>query len=635
MMFIPSSLQPMIRSLHSVSLRPQVSLLTLLLFSCNRVDWVPIEDVLDPFEKQSFSISGELCTSPSEDLSYPLRVLFVVDGSESMEVTDPPDPETEESGRQRAVRETWQRLLEQSRGDAETLIGVMRFSAQAEFLTGEDIDSDGVRDTYFTRRPELLEVATEKLSITDRTTNYLNALDTVYLALRTEALRTENEALGRSRYVVIFLSDGLPSDGANNNSGALSEQIALKISEIRKLRQLFGVGEINLHTLFLSTEEGLVLDQSAQRLLGEMAELGGGSYRSFPSGERLNFLHIELSRLKRLYSLKTLVPLTNHVIQSSAQQTNALGAQWDASMFIDADQDGKPSCGEPMADSDMDGLADLYELRLGTDPLNADSDEDGLNDRVEWLFRRSGLDPLDSTDASCDPDMVGIMDSDGDGLNDCEEAFFGSLANRVDSDDDGLPDGVEFRFGTSPQQQERRGDLDWDGTESIVEVLNGFDPLCDDAAIRSRVGYAREVEEVGVSDQRSCYRFSVRGLPAISAMRSTTSNKPSMSDSTTLVNEEALSARALTVENRVLLYAGEGAFDETTKASKWRVACVSAPLDPQTGLLPRVGPLSPQERSQWGSSLRFELSDEDFLSLEDFNPEMNCVRQAVNLADTQ
>ena len=30
------------------------------------------------------------------------------------------------------------RLLEQSRGDAETLVGIMRFSAQAEFLTGED-----------------------------------------------------------------------------------------------------------------------------------------------------------------------------------------------------------------------------------------------------------------------------------------------------------------------------------------------------------------------------------------------------------------------------------------------------------------------------------------------------------------
>ena len=592
-------------------------LLCSMTLSCNRVDWVPIEDRLDPFERQRFSISGELCTSPSEDLSYPLRVLFVVDGSESMEVTDPPDPETEESGRQRAVRETWQRLIEQSRGDSETLIGIMRFSAQAEFLTGEDVDGDGVRDSYFTRRPELLEVATEKLAITDRTTNYLNALDTVYLALRTEALRANDEALGRSKYVVIFLSDGLPSDGANNNSGALSEQISLKISEVLKLQQLFGVGDIQLHTLFLSTEEGLALDQSAQRLLNEMAEVGGGSYRSFPSGERLNFLHIELSRLKRLYSLKTLVPMTSHLVQSSEQQSSALNSSWDLSTFIDADQNGTPSCGEPMADSDTDGLADLYEQRLGTDPSLYDTDGDGLNDRIEWLFRRSGLDPLDPTDVSCDPDMTGIMDSDGDGLNDCEEAFFGSLANRVDSDDDGLPDGVEFRFGTSPQQQERRGDLDWDGTESAVEVLNGFDPLCDDAAIRSRVGYAREVEELGINEQQSCYRFSVRGLPALSTL-----------------NNQAMGseAKALTTENRVLLYAGEGAFDEKSKASKWRVACVIAPLDPLTGLLPPLGPLTPEEEAEWGRELRFELEDKDFYPLKSFNPEESCLRSAVNQA---
>jgi hypothetical protein len=607
-------------------MKTKISLSTVQLFifcslvSCNRVDWVPLEDALDPFERQKFSISGELCTSPSEDLSYPLRVLFVVDGSESMEVTDPPDPETEESGRQRAVRETWQRLLEQSRGGAETLVGVMRFSAQAEFLTGEDLDGDGVRDTYFTRQPELLEVATEKLSITDRTTNYLNALDTVYLALRTEALRATDEALGRSRYVVIFLSDGLPSDGSNNNSGGVSEQISLKISEILKLKQLFGVGEINLHTLFLSTEEGLVLDQSAQELLNNMADLGQGSYRSFPSGESLNFLHIELTRLKRLYSLKTLVPVTSHVVQSYDQHSNALNAEWDLSSFIDANQDGVLSCGEPMADSDTDGLADLYEIRLGTDPLNADTDEDGLNDRIEWLYRRSGLDPLDATDASCDPEMVGILDSDGDGLNDCEEAFFGSLANRVDSDDDGLPDSVEFRFGTSPQQEEGSGDLDWDGTENAVEVLNGFDPLCDDAAIRSRVGFGREVEEIGVNEQRSCYRFNVRGLPAISTLK------------TDLNDETEQTQRVLTTENRVLLYAGEGAFDEKTKASKWRVACVTALLDSQTGLLPPVAPLTVEETATWGRDLRFVLNDEDFVSLDSFDPVESCKTEAVNAA---
>lgn len=589
------------------------------LWSCNRLDWVPIEDALPKFERQRFAISGELCTSPSEDLSFPLRVLFVVDGSESMEVTDPPDPETEESGRQRAVRETWQRLLEQSRGDAETLVGIMRFSAQAEFLTGEDVDGDGVRDSYFTRRPELLEVATEKLSVTDRTTNYLNALDTVYLALRTEALRAQGESLGRSRYVVIFLSDGLPSDGANNNRGSASSQIALKISEILKLKQLFGIGEINLHTLFLSTEEGLVLDQAAQDLLGDMADLGDGSYRSFPSGESLNFLHIELSRIKRLYSLKALVPLTSHLVQGSEQQSQALNSEWDLSTFIDANQDGQPSCGEPMADSDMDGLADLYEVRLGTDPFNADSDGDGLRDRVEWLYRRSGLDPLDATDVSCDPEMSGIMDSDGDGLNDCEEAFFGSLANRVDSDDDGIPDGVEFRFGTSPQQQEAQDDLDWDGTQNSVEVLNGFDPLCDDASIRSRVGYAREIEEIGVNEQQSCYRFSVRGLPALASMSKSTLNQMT-----------AMPPQAMINENRVLLYAGEGAFDEKSKASRWRVACVLAPLDPKSGLLPELKPISAEESAQWGKELRFELSDEDFVSLDRFEGNEQCKRVAVN-----
>ncbi|MAD61817.1 MAG: hypothetical protein CMH49_09965 [Myxococcales bacterium] len=596
-----------------------IMIISLVFGSCNRLDWVPIEDALPTFERQRLSISGELCTSPSEDLSFPLRVLFVVDGSESMEVTDPPDPETEESGRQRAVRETWQRLIDQSRGDAETLVGIMRFSAQAEFLTGEDIDGDGVRDSYFTRRPELLEVATEKLSVTDRTTNYLNALDTVYLALRTEALRAQGESLGRSRYVVIFLSDGLPSDGANNNSGSASSQIELKISEILKLKQLFGIGEINLHTLFLSTEEGLVLDQAAQNLLGDMAELGEGSYRSFPSGERLNFLHIELSRIKRLYSLKALVPLTSHIVQGSEQQSKSLNSEWDLSNFIDANQDGEPSCGEPMADSDMDGLADLYEIRLGTDPFNADSDGDGLRDRVEWLYRRSGLDPLDATDASCDPEMLGIMDSDGDGLNDCEEAFFGSLANRVDSDDDGIPDGVEFRFGTSPQQKEAQDDLDWDGTQNSVEVLNGFDPLCDDASIRSRVGYAREIEEIGVNEQQSCYRFSVRGLPAL-ASRSTT-----MAD-----NASSDSPQAMINENRILLYAGEGAFDEKSTASKWRVACVLAPLNPQTGLLPEIKKTSAEERAQWGKELRFELSDQDFVSLDRFESNEQCKREAVN-----
>ena len=605
-------------------------LVFILLSGCTRVDWVPDEEILDPFVKPQFSIAGSVCTSPSKELSYPLRVLFVVDGSESMEVSDPPDPETDERGRQRAVRQTWETLLEESQGDEESRIGIMRFSAQAEFLTEVDTDEDGAIDSVFTQNPDQLRAATDKLSFTDRTTNYLTALDQIYFALRQEALRgidQDQEALGRSRYVVIFLSDGLPSDGANNAQGGLSEQVQLKLSEILKLKTLFGIGEIRFHTVFVSNEQGLALDQPAQELLGRMADVGQGSYRSVSRGEEINFVHIELSRIQRLYSLKALVPVMMNAVQNADQHPQSFVEEWDQGRFLDADQDGRLSCGEPMSDSDQDGLGDLFEMRLGTDPTQADSDGDGLSDRVEWNLRRSGLSPLDGQDAQCqvpevanescdDQDQDGycdllppIKDSDGDGLNDCEELFFGSLSNAVDSDDDGLPDLLEFRFGTSPVQKDETGDLDWDGTDNFVEVLNGFDPLCDDAAIRSRVGYARELEEIGIGsqeeqslemenfdNQQSCYTFSVRGLPR-----------------TKMMNQE---------DNRVLLFAGEGAFDEKSNVSRWRIACVSAPLDVE------LESVNVEESHLRNKGPIFTLQHEDFIAPAQFDPEQHC-RQTI------
>ena len=143
-----------------------------------------------------------------------------------------------------------------------------------------------------------------------------------------------------------------------------------------------------------------------------------------------------------------------------------------------------------------------------------------------------------------------------------------------------------------------------------MEVLNGFDPLCDEASIRSRVGYAREVEENGVREQRSCYTFSVRSLPALSAK----------------LTEDA----SLAVDhNRVLLYAGEGAFDEKVTASKWRVACVEASLNAE-GQLPKVAKMTPEERAEWGSQLRFQLDDEHFVALDAFNPDESCIKRPVN-----
>jgi hypothetical protein len=68
------------------------------------------------------------------------------------------------------------------------------------------------------------------------------------------------------------------------------------------------------------------------------------------------------------------------------------------------DPDSRPE--GDFLDSDHDGLSDLMEELLGTDPLDADTDDDGL--------------------------------SDGDEVN-----IYGTLPNNPDSDGDGLPDGLE------------------------------------------------------------------------------------------------------------------------------------------------------------------------------------------------
>ena len=78
-------------------------------------------------------------------------------------------------------------------------------------------------------------------------------------------------------------------------------------------------------------------------------------------------------------------------------------------------------------DSDNDGLTDVEETRLGTDPTLADTDEDGLTDKEEIDFKSKPT----------------VADSDGDNLIDGEERKWGTDPNVLDSDKDGWEDGKE------------------------------------------------------------------------------------------------------------------------------------------------------------------------------------------------
>jgi hypothetical protein len=95
------------------------------------------------------------------------------------------------------------------------------------------------------------------------------------------------------------------------------------------------------------------------------------------------------------------------------------------------------------SDSDLDGLSDLQEFQLGTDPTNPDSDGDAMKDG--WEVKWGG-----NPNVWNNPNF----DSDGDGLSDYNEFVHGSDPFHKDTDHDGLSDLAEVQQGRNLQKKD-------------------------------------------------------------------------------------------------------------------------------------------------------------------------------------
>ncbi|MBU0996128.1 MAG: VWA domain-containing protein [Proteobacteria bacterium] len=411
-------------------------------------------------ERRQVTLSGSFLTESPDEINFPVKVLFAIDcslsmGDEEVGVVAGSDPYFL---RIEAVRN----FINEYNSNENTSFEVMLWS-NTVFETTHG----------FTKDPAVLDnILTDVQN--DTTTDYLGTLDEMFVDIRNDILDSNEENRVRSKYVVVFLSDGV-----SNAQGMIQDDADIwnSVEDINDMVAEYGVGSFNFHTFLLlgnfgADASGQAALAHAENTLQGMAERGDGQFRLFENAEAIDFINIVDMRLTVEYDVKFMVAYNFNV---------------------------RPGIDLIYVDSDGDGLSDEEEEMYGTDPTLKDSDADGFSDFFEIKLSSPGhvLDPLDPADSNCDAGVTGI-DSDSDGLSDCEEYVKGTNRLNPDSDSDGIPDGIEFLTGTNPLEEQQAVDTDFDGLLDWLEVQRHSNVSSNDEIIRERYSYNYDIRDGGL-----------------------------------------------------------------------------------------------------------------------------------------
>jgi hypothetical protein len=524
-------------------------------------------------------LTGDVCLSPDTDAVFPVKVLFLVDTSDSMSVTD----------RQGYRAQAVDSVLDSYRDNPAVSFGVVVFDSQIDRFPAAGKGG-------FTNTPDRAGID-GRISQADRLTDYQGALSTAYQMLSEDIVASSPAERARTKYIIIFFSDGTPDPqcsasptpcGAGQcpahqhcratvcqddylictvprkdwstaftvaipasmypdlGAGAdynLTPQILRAVDDIMGLQDFYHVGEIRLHTAFLYSPEAASdplaaafgLDRpGGVALMTSMAEHGLGTYTEFDSASKIDFLSINY---------------TPYI------EENGLAGVLATNLSVIDTGDGlKP-------DTDRDGLTDEEERAAGTcvaasatciDP--ADSDGDGYTDLFEERNRVSGFDPLDFNKplTPCAPSDRG--DLDGDLLRDCEEAFLKTDPRLPDSDGDRIPDGLEFRARMDPlDRSDAFGDIDRDGERNLDEVTAHTNPATTSRPGDEPVRYLYDVAPFTKDTGERCYHLDVRHIKLLTTGKGTAATQG---------------------VNRVLMYFDEAPVGRVLDYGNIRVACV-------------------------------------------------------------
>jgi len=417
--------------------------------------------------RSTATLKGTFLTESPDEIDFPVKVLFAIDcslsmGDEELGIAAGSDPNFQ---RIEAVRN----FINEYNSNENTSFEILLWSSNVFEWTRT---LDGRRG--FTKDPVELNRVLDG-AYNDTTTDYLGSLSSVYTDIQRDINSSSEEELVRTKYVVVFLSDGMPN--AQGQPQANSD-IWSSVDEIVELVEDNGVGDFNMHTFLLlgmfgSGASGDAARQQAETTLQGMSDRGNGQFRLFDNAEAIDFIDIVDMRLTVEYKIKYLVAYNYNV---------------------------RPGLELVYTDSDGDGLTDDEERTYGSDPFVKDSDGDGLEDFFEIKVSSPGheLDPT-VQDSPCIFIAGGdYPDTDNDGLTDCEEYVKGTNRQVADTDGDGIPDGIEFLAGTNPLEVQATKDSDFDGAVDWLEVQHHTNVTSNDPKIRSRYAYSYNILDQGL-----------------------------------------------------------------------------------------------------------------------------------------
>ena len=115
-------------------------------------------------------------------------------------------------------------------------------------------------------------------------------------------LRTDEEQRSRSRFAIIFISDGLPDDGGAAGRGGQDGSIVGEVRRMKdRLRFLASANSPSTQSSCPPIQAAWPMHQ--RRICFREWRTRAAAPFSFASGEGLDFLHIDLSSIKRLLPL--------------------------------------------------------------------------------------------------------------------------------------------------------------------------------------------------------------------------------------------------------------------------------------------------------------------------------------------